>query len=216
MSSTRLPGKVLADLGGEPVLARVIERLRAAGQLDGIVVATSQDPSDDPLAEAATALGIAVVRGPLDDVLARYLLASELHPCEAVVRITADCPLIDPAIVDRVVETWRVTGADYVANVIEPRTFPRGMDTEVVAAGALRAAAAEAVEPYDREHVTPWIRDRPERFAQVAIAHDPPHGEVRLTLDTPEDLALLRDLVGRLGPDADLGRLLAAVGERRP
>lgn len=212
MSSSRLPGKVLEDLGGAPVLAHVVERLGRARQVDGVVVATSEDASDDPVAELARDLDVPVVRGALGDVLSRYDLALREHACDAVVRITADCPLIDPGVVDLVVDAWRAGDADYAANVIEPRTFPKGMDVEVISADALTTAAEEAVAAYDREHVTPFVRSQPERFTQARVAHEPPHADVRVTLDTPEDLVRLRSIVERLGPDVDLPTLLS---ERR-
>ena len=193
MSSSRLPGKVLADLGGAPVLQRVVDRLERCAQVDAVVVATSEAAEDDPIAAAAT---VPVVRGSLDDVLERYRLAVAQHPCDAAVRITADCPLIDPMVVDEVVLRWRHGTESYVANVIEPRTFPKGMDTEVISAEALTEAAAEATDLHDREHVTPFIRDRPDRFPQAAVTRDPSLGHLRMTLDTPEDLTALRDLVG--------------------
>jgi spore coat polysaccharide biosynthesis protein SpsF len=209
-SSTRLPGKVLATLGDRPVLTHVLDRLGRARQLDGVVVATSDDASDDPVAHLAAEEGVAVVRGPLDDVLARYRLALDEHPCDAIARITADCPLIDPAVVNLVVAAWRAGEAAYAANVIEPRTFPKGMDVEVISAAALSEADAEATEPYDREHVTPFVRDRPDRFPSARVAHQPSHADIRLTLDTSEDLERLRDLVARLGPDVTLEQLIAA------
>ncbi len=172
MSSTRLPGKVLADLGGRPVLEWVVSRLRDSRELADVIVATSEDPGDDPVAEAAAGARGARTAGrrarPLRDRRARA------RHSEGLVRITADCPLIDPAVVDEVVAEWRAGGADYVANVIEPRTYPVGMDTEVVSAEALLAADAEATDPYDREHVTPFVRSRPERFPQLAVTLDPP------------------------------------------
>ena len=116
MSSNRLPGKVLEDLGGATVLRRVLDRLGRAEELDGVVLATSTDPSDDPVAAAGAEAGVSVVRGPLTDVLERYRLAAAEHPCDAVVRITADCPFIDPEVVDLVVARWRGGDADYVAN----------------------------------------------------------------------------------------------------
>ena len=212
MSSTRLPGKVLEQIGGSCVLDLLLLRLREASELQGVVVATSSDASDDPIARLTEAGGTPVVRGPLEDVLERYRLAAAEHPSDAVVRITADCPLVDPDVVDLVVRRWREGDEQYVANVIEPRTFPKGLDVEVVSHGALDAAAAEARDPYDREHVTPYLRSRPERFAQARVAHEPPYGDVRLTLDTPEDLEALRALVGRVGPNARMATLIAALG----
>jgi spore coat polysaccharide biosynthesis protein SpsF len=214
MSSSRLPGKVLMDLAGEPVLVWMVRRLRRARELQGVIVATSAEPSDDPVAAAAAATGTPVVRGPLADVLGRYRLALAEHPCDAIVRVTADCPLIDPAVVDVVVRRWRRGNEQYAANVIEPRTFPQGMDTEVISSEALMAAAEDANDPYDREHVTPFIRSRRERFPQARVTHEPPAGDVRLTLDTAEDLRVLRDVAARAGPDAGLHELLAALGQR--
>lgn len=211
MSSTRLPGKVLADLGGRPVLEWVVSRLRDSRELADVTVATSADSGDDAVADAAAALGAQVVRGPLDDVLGRYAIAARSLDSGGVVRITADCPLIDPAVVDEVVSEWRAGDADYVANVIEPRTYPVGMDTEVVTAAALLAADAEATDAYDREHVTPFVRSRPERFPQRAVTLDPPRPDVRLTLDTPDDLEHLRAVVAQTGPKASLAELIAAA-----
>lgn len=211
MSSTRLPGKVLADLGGRPVLEWVLSRLGAARELAGVAVATSDDPGDDPVADAADRLGARVIRGPLADVLARYAkAAAELGP-EGIVRVTADCPLIDPAVVDEVVERWRAGDAAYVANVIEPRSYPVGMDTEVVDTEALLTADAEATEPYDREHVTSFVRSRPDRFAHEAVRLADPRPDVRLTLDTAEDLDRLRAVVAATGPEAPLAELVAAA-----
>ena len=213
MTSTRLPGKVVADIAGRPALRLELERLGRARELDEIAIVTSDEPSDDLLAGLADAIGVRVVRGPLADVLERYRLAGDMLGAQAIVRVTGDCPLIDPAVVDLVVGRWRAGAADYVANVIAPRTYPVGMDTEVVSWPALRAAAAEATEPYDREHVTPFVRDRPERFPAERIDLDPPSGDLRLTLDTPEDLALLREVAAAV-PDpvsADLAELLAAL-----
>ncbi len=214
VSSTRLPGKVLEDLGGTRVLDLVLERLGQTRELQGIVVATSSDPGDDSVGQLAAEWRAAVVRGPLEDVLERYRLAAGQHPCDAVVRITADCPLVDPDVVDLVVRRWREGDEQYVANVIEPRTYPRGLDVEVLSRGALEAAAAEARDSYDREHVTPYIRSRPGRFPQAALRHDPPYGDVRLTLDTPADLESLRALVAKVGTGARMEQLIAALGAR--
>ena len=214
MTSSRLPGKVLEDLGGVRVLDLVLRRLGKASELHRTVVATSTDRSDDPVAEAAAAADTAVVRGPLEDVLERYRLATERHRCDAVVRITADCPLVDPDVVDRVVRRWREGSEAYVSNVIAPRTYPKGLDVEALTVAALRTAADEATDAYDREHVTPYIRARPERFGQARVAHEPAYGRLRLTLDTPADLEALRGLIGRTGADARLPQLIEALGAR--
>lgn len=216
MSSTRLPGKVLADIGGRSALALLLERLRRAHEPDVIAVATSDQPGDEEIVTAAEGAGVQVIRGPLEDVLERYRLAAEALGCEGIVRITADCPLIDPAVVDEVVDRWRAGAGDYVANVIEPRTFPVGQDTEVLSRAALEAAAAEAADPYDREHVTPFVRSRPERFPQAAVTRDPPLSGLRMVLDTPEDLERLRNLVAARGANASIGELADQLASARP
>jgi spore coat polysaccharide biosynthesis protein SpsF len=208
MTSSRLPGKVLADLGGRTVLAFMLARLLHSRELDAVVVATSVKPSDDAVVEEAERAGVPVVRGPLDDVLERYRLAGEVTGCEAVARMTADCPFIDPEVVDAVVARWRAGDEHYVANCVEPRTYPVGLDTEVVSWTALTAAAAEATRSYDREHVTPWVRSRPERFPPAALVMEPSFGHVRLTLDSPADLDFLRQLASRVDPHAGIGRIL--------
>jgi spore coat polysaccharide biosynthesis protein SpsF (cytidylyltransferase family) len=210
MSSTRLPGKVLEEIRGQPALALLLERLSRAAQVDELVVATSTDSSDDAVERLVSELRHSVVRGPLEDVLARYRIAAESTECDGVVRITADCPLIDPAVVDRVVARWRHGDEAYVANVFDPRTFPVGQDVEAFSSQALREADAAAKDAYDREHVTPYIRNHPEAFAQAQVSLDPPAGDVRMVLDTAEDLEALRDLVRRAGPAAGLDELLAA------
>jgi spore coat polysaccharide biosynthesis protein SpsF len=216
MTSTRLPGKVLMEIAGRPALELQLERLGAARQLDEVAIATSSDASDDPVAELAGKLGVRVVRGPLHDVLARYEQAAEDLAPDAVVRVTGDCPLIDPAVVDLVVERWRTTSAAYATNREEPRTYPVGMDTEVVARDVLATAAREATDPYDREHVTPFVITRPERFPAESLVLAPPLGHLRLTLDTPADLEQLRAVAGGVADPvrAPLAEL-AAVAERR-
>ncbi len=141
----------------------------------------------------------------------RYVIAARVLGADGLVRVTADCPLIAPGVVDEVVGAWRTGDAAYVANVIEPRTYPVGMDTEVVSAEALLAADAEATDAYDREHVTPFVRSRPERFPQTAVTREPPRPDVRLTLDTPEDLEQLRAVVAATGARPTLDELIAAA-----
>jgi spore coat polysaccharide biosynthesis protein SpsF len=216
MSSTRLPGKVLMPLGGAgSVLAVLLARLRGAQQVDEIVVATSSDPADDAVAEAAVEAGVRTVRGPLDDVLRRFVIAADAAGADAVVRITADCPLIDPGVVDELVRLWRDGGTDYVANTLEPRSFPDGLDAEVISRGALTAADREATESDAREHVTPFIRARPDRFSQAGLWLSPPHGDVRMTLDDARDLERLSALVDSVGPDPSFSALMAGLGLER-
>ena len=203
---------MLADLGGVPALELMLDRLRRATEVDEIVVATSTERSDDPVAKLAESAGASAVRGPLDDVLGRFALALEQHPADAIVRLTGDCPLVDPDIVDAVVRRWRDGEEAYVTNVGEPRTFPDGLDVEVVSRLALDAAAREAVSPDEREHVTAFVRARPERFPSVTLEADPDYGWVRITLDTADDLELLRRIVAAVGMEAGLDSILGFLG----
>src|SRR5918996_6287797 len=217
MTSSRLPGKVLMDLGPGTTLELLASRLGRLTEADMVLIATSVDESDDPVAEAVAALGVPLVRGPLDDVLERYRLAAASVECDAVVRITAACPLAEPDVIDRLVRAWRDDdGLAYVWNARVPRTFPDGLDAEVVSRVALEQAAAETHDPYDREHVTPFVRNRPERFPQQSLRLETPVRTVKLSLDTPEDLATIRSFVERVGPDANLERILAAAGGSPP
>lgn len=201
MSSTRLPGKVLAPVAGAPMILRQMERLRRARSLDRIVVATSTEAGDDVLADVLTAAGVPVHRGDLADVLGRFVGALDAFgPAETVVRLTADCPLADPAVIDATIARFHETGADYASNVAEPRTFPKGLDIEVMRSDALRAAAAETVDPYDREHVTPFLYRNPERFRLAGHAQETQEGEVRWTVDRPDDLDFVRAVYDALYP----------------
>lgn len=199
MSSSRLPGKVMRPLLGEPMILRQLERLRRCRRLDRVVVATSVDPSDDPLAACLADVGIDVFRGPLVDVLERYRMTlAALGSPSNFVRLTADCPLADPDVIDACVDAHLSAGADYTYNY-EGRTFPKGLDVEVCSTRALFAAAAEATDPYEREHVMPFIYRRPDRFAQTAVTRDPPL-RFRWTVDTPEDFAFVASVYADLYP----------------
>lgn len=199
MSSTRLPGKVLRPLAGEPMIGRQVERLRRARRLDRLVVATSVGPEDDPLAAYCEGLGLEVIRGPLEDVLGRFAGAVQAcGPATSVVRLTADCPLADPGVVDEVVEAHLRAGADYTSNVLPVRTFPQGLDVEAVKVEALLAAAAEARDPYEREHVTPFVYRRPDRFTVASVERAPSLAHLRWTVDTPADYAFVAEVYARL------------------
>jgi len=217
MSSTRLPGKVLAPVAGAPMILRQIERLRRAHKLERIVVATSIRADDDPLAQVLTAAGVPVHRGDLDDVLGRFIGALDAFPTETVVRLTADCPLADPEVVDATIAAFEASGADYASNVAEPRSFPKGLDVEVMTASALRRAAAETADPYDREHVTPYLYRNPNRFRLASHAQAADEGEVRWTVDRPDDLEFVRAVYDALyadDPDFTSGAIRAFVQSR--
>ena len=193
MGSTRLPGKVLRTLGDRTVLAHVIGRVQAAKQVDRIVVATTTKAEDDPIVAEAGRLGVLTTRGPDRNVLGRYVMAFDEHGGDTGVRLTADCPFLDPAIVDAVVRQFvALQPLDYLSNTVV-RSFPRGLDVEVFRVEALHIADAQASEPVDREHVTPFLYRHPERFRVAHYTRPDPRrsGKWRLTLDTLEDWELL-------------------------
>lgn len=196
MGSTRLPGKVLTDLGGKTALARVVSRLSRARMIDDVIVATSNLASDDPIVRECEYLRVPCFRGSESDVLDRYHQASQEFGVEAVVRITSDCPVIDPELVDETVRVFESQMADYASNVI-PRTYPRGLDTEVFTTEALVWAWLEAREVHQREHVTPYFYEHPEVFRMVSATSNADYSSHRWTLDTPEDLELIRAIYSR-------------------
>ena len=216
MSSQRFSGKMLADLHGTPLIIHVCRRVAQAARVAQVVVATSDQIDDDGLAAAVINAGFAVYRGSRDDVLARFTAAAEAHDAEVVVRITGDCPLVDPELIDAVVERFLTTGCGYASNIAPP-TFPDGLDCEVTSLAALRAACLEAAPGHEREHVTPFIRTRPERW--TATNHHCAAGDFsdyHWSVDRPEHLALIAELLSEAGgPQARIEALLAAV-RRRP
>lgn len=207
MSSSRLPGKVLLPIAGKSALEHVVERLRRAAKLDAVAVVTSTEPGDDPVATAAQDMGAQVFRGSLDDVLDRFRSAAVEFGAERVVRITADCPLVDPAVVDRLVELHDADEQLCYAAVavgvdgIDPslRRFPNGLDAEVFPAWALERAWAETTDPFDREHVTPYIKRIIANGHCEMLEAEEDWGRERWTVDYPEDLAFVRSVYERLG-----------------
>jgi spore coat polysaccharide biosynthesis protein SpsF len=202
MGSSRLPGKVLMPLAGEPMLARVVERLRRATRLDEVVVATTVEPADEAVAQLCQARGWPCFRGSQDDVLDRFYRAGREHGADVIVRVTADCPLIEPAVVDRVVQAYLdAKDADLVSNVWPRRTFPRGLDTEVVRWAALERAWREDDNPAWREHVTAFIYRRPDLFRVANVENAQDFSAGRWTVDTADDLALVRAVYDHFGHD---------------
>jgi spore coat polysaccharide biosynthesis protein SpsF len=201
MGSTRLPGKVLLPLAGGRVIDHVVARAAAIPGVDHVVVATSTRNLDDPLVEHVRAAGLAqVVRGPELDCLTRFLLAQEASRAEVLVRITADCPLLDPEVSGRSVAHFHAAAGslDYVSNVFARRTWPRGLDTEVFSAAALQQASRDATDATHREHVTQFIWSQPERFRCDGVHGEDDHSAHRWTLDTPDDLALIERIFSAL------------------
>ena len=206
MSSSRLPGKVLKDIGGKTMLERVIERAQMARRVNAVTVATTVDPSDDALAAFCEQKGIACLRGSLQDVLDRYYQAAKQFQADVIVRLTADCPLLDPGLVDETIRAFFDQQADFAANRLPPpfkRTYPIGLDVEVASFGALEQAWKEAGQLYEREHVMPYLYDQEGRFKVVRIDHSRDLGHYRWTVDTPQDLELIRVVVKRLAEKPD-------------
>lgn len=196
MGSTRLPGKVLQDLGGETALGRVVRRLRRSEMIEEVLIATTFSPNDQAIVLEARRLGISAFVGDELDVLDRYYQAARAFPADVVVRITSDCPLIDPQVTDLTIRAFLAERPDYASNALE-RTFPRGLDTEVMTASALGRAWRQAKQPYEREHVTPFIYEHPEIFKVLPVTNQDDYSSHRWTLDTPEDLEFIRTVYSR-------------------
>lgn len=247
MTSTRLPGKILLDIAGEPMLARVAARARRARTVDLVAVATTTDPSDDPVAGWCAAHRTPLFRGEMFDVLDRFYRAALHFQAAVIVRLTADCPVIDPELIDATVQVLESSIAnpqssiDFSCNRLPPpwtRTFPIGLDVEVCTFAALERAWKEARRRHQREHVMPYLyegvqfdRRTPHpadralrlalglsanRFRIAQLHHDPDHGALRWTVDTPEDLALMRRVYAHFGRDDFSWRDVLALQQSRP
>jgi spore coat polysaccharide biosynthesis protein SpsF len=194
--STRLPGKVLKEIEGKTMLARVVERVRRARQINEFLVATTDHAADDAILAECKRLAVKVSRGDQDDVLDRYYRAAQLAKAEVVVRITSDCPLIDPEVIDKTVAAFLEAKPDYASNALD-RTYPRGLDTEVMSFTALSRAWQEARKPYEREHVTPYIYEHPDKFKLLSVTGAADFSSHRWTVDTAEDLEFVRTIYAR-------------------
>lgn len=199
VSSTRLPGKVLRSILGRPMLMLQIERLRRSRKIDRLLVATSSETSDDALAQACAEYGVECFRGSLSDVLGRYCKAAEPYHPEHVVRLTGDCPLIDPDIVDKVISLHLADGNDYTSNTLKP-SFPDGLDVEVVRYSALVGAGAQAKMPSEREHVTPYIYKNPQMFRLGEFCGAEDLSMLRWTVDELADFELVSAIYQALYP----------------
>ena len=216
MSSSRLPGKILADIAGQPMLTRVYVRTSRATTLDEVIFATTTDASDDPVAEYCDFSGIPHTRGNLFDVLDRYYQTALQAKADVVVRITADCPVIDPELIDNVVNTLLEGEYDFVCNRLPPpwtRTYPIGLDVEACTFKVLKKAWKDAKEPQHREHAMPYFYEgvelstinrqlqtgtSPRGFNIALLHHTTDFGDYRWTVDTPEDLEFMREVYSRL------------------
>ena len=234
MGASRLPGKVLLDIEGEPMLVRVVERTKRAKSLTEVLVATSLEKSDDPIEQLCTARGYICYRGSQQDVLDRYYQAARAYSADVVIRITADCPIIDPLVIDQTVAAFwgygkkLITEADglvesasptqissppkwdFAANRLPPpwqRTFPIGLDTEVSTFSALERAWGEATQTHQREHVMPYLYEHKNQFQILLVNHDPDYGHLRWTVDTAQDLELIREVYDRFERQDDFSWL---------
>ena len=214
MGSTRLPGKVMELIAGETMLARVVERTRRASLIDSVVVVTTMGRMDEPIVGECKKLNAPVFRGSEDDVLDRYYRAAFACHAENVVRITSDCPLIDPEEIDKVVREFLDCKSDYASNCLE-RTYPRGLDTEVMTIKTLTRVWQEAREDYQRTHVTPYIYQNPGLFKLCSVKADADYSNHRWTVDTAEDLTFIRSIYQCLDQGVDFGwkDVLRALGK---
>jgi spore coat polysaccharide biosynthesis protein SpsF len=202
VGSSRLRGKVLLPLAGEPMLARVIERASRARLVDEVVVATTTSQSDDAIEALCRQLSVPCIRGSEADVLSRYCAAAAAHSADAIVRITSDCPLIDPTLVDLVVTALTTPDqADYAANIVGRRTFPRGLDAEAMTSATLDRLDRDAVESSLREHVTLYIHRNPALFRTRAVTGDVDRSGLRWTVDTQDDYELVSRIYDAFGSD---------------
>lgn len=244
LSSSRLPGKVLLDIGGEPMLKRVVERARRAKLVDQVVVATTFDYRDDSLAEFCLTNRYPIFRGSQFDVLDRFYRTARAYGGDVVVRLTADCPLIDPQLIDETImaffgqksdeaqlatetsaqsihDTFRLEEAcDFAATRLPPpwkRTYPIGLDVEICSFEGLERAWKEADQPHQREHVMPFFYEKPGQFKTCILDHSPDYGTYRWTVDTAEDLALIREIYSRFGNRDDFSwREVLVLFEKEP
>ncbi|KAF0150782.1 MAG: acylneuraminate cytidylyltransferase [Ignavibacteria bacterium] len=191
LGSTRLPGKVLKELCGKPILWHVWNRLSHSQNVDEIIVATTILPEDNSIQSFCEEYKIPFYRGSSNDVLRRYYEAAKKINAQTIIRVTADCPVIDPTIIGKMIETYHLGKADYLSNCIT-RTFPRGLDAEIFSFSVLERAHFEAVLPYEREHVTPFIYQRPELFTQKNFSNTEDISFHRWTVDTEEDYELIK------------------------
>lgn len=204
MASTRLPGKVMVDLGGKALLEQVVNRARQAQRVNQVVVATTDQPADDAVAHFCAGAGIPFFRGSENDVLDRFYQTARHFGADVVVRLTADCPLLDPKVIDLVIDAFVKVNGDYTSNTLQP-TYPDGLDTEVFRFSALEKAWNEATLKSEREHVTPYLYKHPELFKLANVANDVDYSTLRWTVDEPADLLLARRIYALLGENQGSG-----------
>lgn len=199
MGSTRLPGKILKTVNGKTLLEYQIERVKQAKAIDQIIIATTVKESEQPIVRLCEKIGIDYYRGSEQDVLSRYYEAAQKYNVDVIVRLTSDCPIIDPEVIDKVVNEYveNQSSVDYVSNTLE-RTYPRGLDTEVFSFTALNKAYHEAVLPRDKEHVTAYLYTNPDLFKLQGVKNEQNYSSYRWTVDTEEDFELIQLILGEL------------------
>ena len=210
MTSSRLPGKVLKEIVGIPMIAHVINRVTKAKLVDQTIIATTDDPADNLIEEYCNERGISCFRGHPFDVLDRYYQAALKFQANTIVRITADCPLMDADLIDQIILSFLEMEVDFAANRLPPpwkRSFPIGLDIEVVRFAALEKAWKNATLPFEREHVLPYLYDEPNRFKILLMHHEPDYGIKRWTVDTPQDLDLVERIFNHFSPQIDFSWL---------
>ncbi len=217
MDSSRLPGKILKPLLGKPMLEQLIERVRRSKLIQEIVVATTTAPNDAETVEACQKIGVKNFRGSSDDVLGRVLQAAKTNGADLIVELTGDCPLLDPEVIDSVIRKYLTGNFDYVSNIVE-RTFPRGMDTQIFSVKVLEQVSKVTQDPADRENVSLYIYEHPEKFRLGNVAAPPElrRPELRLTVDTQNDLDLVRGIYAGLypkRPDFSLSEVIRLLDE---
>jgi len=194
VSSTRLPGKVLMGMAGQPMLLRVLFRVCKSHLIDEIVVATTILDEDAAICDLCDEYRFACFQGRIDDVLDRYYRLASIYKMDNIVRITGDCPVIDPEVIDQVISKFLETGADYTSNIFPKRTYPRGLDTEVMTFKALERVWMAARKPSHREHVTTYIRDNPKEFNISSISIKEDHSDLQWSVDTSEDFGRVQSI----------------------
>lgn len=209
MGSSRLPGKVLKEVNGKPLLLHQIERLKTCRWIDQLLVATTNEQQDNQIVEFCEKYNINVFRGSENNVLERYYKAWEKFGGETIVRLTSDCPIIDAEIVDETIKYYLNNNFDYVSNTLE-RTFPRGLDTEVFSADALKVSYNSAILERDKEHVTPYIYTNPDKFKMGSYKGQTDYSQYRWTVDTEEDFELIERLLNTyIGKENELNLITA-------
>ena len=216
LGSTRTPGKTMKLIGNKPLLEYSVERTRLARYIDKMIVATTTSNRDDLISEWCKEKGIDSFRGSEDDVLDRYFQTASHFKADIIVRVTSDCPFVDPQIVDLLILSLKVFGADYASNRIKNRSWPHGLDIEVFTFNALKTAWKNGKEKREREHVTPYIMGHPELFKHIEVPLEEDLSHYRLTVDYPEDLEFTRILVEKYSADKMNWREIIDLLKERP